>query len=152
MTEIERKFRVEHLPHGRSEPVRVEQAYIALDGSVEVRVRRRDGACSLTVKGGAGIERSEIELPLGDSEVECLWSLAAGRTIDKRRSTLPIGEHTAEIDEYDGRLRGLSVVEVEFESPAAADDFDPPDWFGAEITGDDRWSNARLATNGCPPD
>ncbi len=152
MTEIERKFRVEHLPHGRSEPVRVEQAYVALDGLVEVRIRRRDGACTLTVKGGAGIQRSEIELPIGDAEAERLWALADGRTIDKRRSTLRIGEHTAEIDEYDGRLRGLSVVEVEFESRTAADDFDPPDWFGPEITGDDRWSNARLATNGCPPD
>lgn len=152
MTEIERRFHVDRLPNERSEEVRIEQAYVAIDGRVEVRVRRYGDEYFLTIKGGAGIERSEIELPLPDAEVEPLWALAGGRAIDKRRSTVGIGELTAEIDEYDGRLSGLRLVEVEFESRAGADAFDPPDWFGDEITGDDQWSNAQLATRDSPPD
>ncbi len=150
MTEIERKFRLNELPAGRSEPVRIEQAYIALDHDVEVRVRRRNGTYTLTVKGGSGLERTEVDLTIDGDVGESLWPLGAGRTIDKRRSTVDLGEHTVEIDEYQSRLRGLKVVEVEFDDHEAADAFIPPSWFGTEITDDIAWSNARLATDGPP--
>jgi adenylate cyclase len=44
------------------------------------------------------------------------------------------------------------VVEVEFASRQEAEAFDPPDWFGAELTGAAGWSNAALARHGAPPD
>jgi CYTH domain-containing protein len=42
------------------------------------------------------------------------------------------------------------VAEVEFESEAAADEFEPPDWFGPEVTDDPRYANRALAVDGVP--
>lgn len=57
------------------------------------------------MKGGSGLERFEVEPPLDHDDVETLWAFAEGGAIDYRRSTIKIGEHTAEIDEYDPRRR-----------------------------------------------
>ena len=56
----------------------------------------------------------------------------------------------AEVDVYGGTLAGLCVAEVEFASEADAASFDPPGWFGRELTGDPAWSNAALARHGRP--
>jgi adenylate cyclase len=63
---------------------------------------------------------------------------------------VPAGGHTAEVDVYTGRLAGLIVVEVEFSTRQEAEEFEPPAWFGDELTGDPRWSNAALAAHGKP--
>ena len=55
-----------------------------------------------------------------------------------------------ELDRYAGELEGLMVAEVEFESEDEADGFEPPDWLGDEVTGNERYSNQRLATDGIP--
>jgi len=150
MSEIERTFLVDQLPDGRSEATRIQQAYLAIDGQVEVRVRRRDGGAVVTVKAGRGLERTEVETPIGADDADALWDVAGERRIDKRRSTMAIGDLTAEIDEFDGALAGLCLVEVEFDSRDDAARFEPPDWFGTELTDDDRWSNRSLAVHGRP--
>jgi CYTH domain-containing protein len=50
-----------------------------------------------------------------------------------------------EIDTYRGRNAGLVVAEVEFPTYAAARKFQPPSWFGREVTGEKRYSNVKLA-------
>ena len=55
-----------------------------------------------------------------------------------------------ELDEFAGKLAGLRIVEVEFESREAAAAFTPPPWFGEEITDDPRYLNANLALHGLP--
>ena len=67
----------------------------------------------------------------------------AGAGLDRRADV-------AEVDIYHGSLAGLSVAEVEFASESSAAEFVPPHWFGRELTGDDRWSNAQLARHGLP--
>ena len=51
---------------------------------------------------------------------------------------------------YVGALAGLRVVEVEFSSEQESDGFQIPDWFGPEITGDQRYRNRELAVHGLP--
>lgn len=152
MAEIERKFRIARVPDAdvRGPGAGLRQGYVAVDGDVEVRVRDEDGTCTLTVKGGRGLERTEVEVGIDPAEFEELWSLAGDRTIDKTRHRIPVGELTAELDLYAGRLAGLAVVEVEFASRADAEGFVAPDWFGAELTGRAGWSNAALARDGIP--
>ena len=53
---------------------------------------------------------------------------------------------------YSGALTGLSVAEVEFATEDAADAFEPPAWFGREVTDDPRFKNQRLASEGAPAD
>jgi len=149
--EIERKFRVRDLPAERGEGTRIRQGYVALDGGVSVRVRDRDGTYVLTIKGGGvSLLRTEVEVELDEERFAALWALTEGRRIEKRRHELAVAGRTAELDLYEGDLDGLATVEVEFPSEGEADGFEPPGWFGDELTGLAAWSNASLAVHGPP--
>ena len=152
--EIERKFLVNEAPElGEHESVAIEQGYLALatDGGAEVRLRRKGGTHLLTIKGGTGEVRTEEELELERSRFDSLWPLTEGRRLMKTRYLIPQGELTIELDVYEGDLDGLVVAEVEFSGEAEADRFQPPPWFGPEVTGDERYLNESLATMGLPP-
>jgi CYTH domain-containing protein len=151
--EIERKFLVGDIPDLENrDSVHIEQGYLALaaDGGAEVRLRRRDGDLLLTVKGGTGEVRVEEELELEPETFESLWPLTEGRRVSKTRHLIPLGERTVELDLYEGPLDGLVTAEVEFTSEDDAHRFDPPEWLGIEVTGDERYLNERLATAGRP--
>lgn len=152
-SEIERKFLVSEVPDPTAlgPGARLRQGYLALDGAVEVRLRLTDGAATLTVKAGAGLHRTEVEVPLTAADADDLWPSTAGRRVEKVRHRVAVTEGVvAEVDRYDGDLAGLWTVEVELPSEAAAAAFVPPAWFGNELTGDPRWSNAGLALDGRP--
>jgi adenylate cyclase len=152
VSEIERKFRVARVPAGLGAGTSLRQAYVAVEGDVEVRVRSDGTHHVLTVKGGAGLERDEVEVAIDAAVFASLWRLAGDRHLEKTRHRIGLDGLTAELDLYAGALAGLAVVEVEFASRQEAEAFDPPDWFGAELTGAAGWSNAALARNGAPPD
>jgi adenylate cyclase len=150
--EIERKFRVARVPTGLGDGASLRQAYVAVEGGVEVRVRGDGTRHVLTVKGGAGLERVEVEVAIDPAAFAELWGLAGERRLEKTRHRIDLDGFTAELDLYSGALAGLAVVEVEFASRREAETFDPPDWFGAELTGEPGWSNAALASDGAPPE
>ena len=69
----------------------------------------------------------------------------------KTRYLIPLdGGLTAEVDVYEGTLDGLLTAEVEFPDEAAAHAFAAPQWMGEDVTGDKRYANQRLATDGKP--
>jgi adenylate cyclase len=150
--EIERKYLVAERPQcaGRGRATEILQGYLALDAGVEVRLRRVGLSCFVTIKGSGGRARIEVELPIELAEFEALWSYASRRSIRKTRSAIPYGAHTIELDIYGGGLKGLVVAEVEFASEAKAAAFDPPPWFGREVTTDRRYRNSVLAVQGLP--
>lgn len=150
VTEIERKYLLDATPDDLGPGASIRQAYLAVDGPTEVRIRDVDGRCILTVKGGHGLERAEVELDIDRERFDALWPLTQGRQLDKTRHRVPVGALVAEVDVYRGALDGLVVAEVEFASRADADDFEPPGWFGRDVTGERGWSNASLATHGRP--
>jgi CYTH domain-containing protein/CHAD domain-containing protein len=151
VSEIERKFLVEEMPRAESAATTIEQGYLALDERGEVRLRRIGGELLLTAKAGRGEVREEVEVPLEPGAFEALWPLTAGRRVHKVRHYLPLGEGLrAEVDVYDGALDGLRTAEIEFGSRAQADRFEPPPWLGTELTGDERYANQTLATEGLP--
>jgi adenylate cyclase len=153
--EIERKFLVERLPAelDRRTGRRIEQGYLAIgsDGS-EARIRRLGGeACSLTVKQGVGMVRSEAEVTLDGGQFAVLWPATEGRRLEKTRYALAApGGLVIELDVYAGALAGLLVAEVEFASAEQAGAFTPPAWFGREVTDDAAYKNRRLAVDGRP--
>jgi CYTH domain-containing protein/CHAD domain-containing protein len=151
--EIERKFLLDEPPEwlGGRVGTRIEQGYLALDGEVEVRLRRRGEERLLTVKGGSGEVRQEVELALGAEEFELLWPLTGSRRLTKTRRLVSVGNGLeAEVDVYEGELAGLVVAEVEFGSERESREFTPPGWLGREVTGDGRYANQRLASEGAP--
>jgi CYTH domain-containing protein len=113
-------------------------------------VRRRRGEAALTIKSGGGRVRAEEELAIETDRFERLWPLTEGRRIEKTRYEIAADGATIELDVYAGALDGLVVAEVEFDGEDAADAFEPPDWFGAEVTDDARYKNQRLACDGAP--
>lgn len=156
--ERERKFLVTRRPDGllRHPHKRIRQGYLAIPGPrdkkpVEVRVRDEDGKHILTVKGGHGASRTEVEVPITDDAFRSLWRLTDGKRIEKMRYRIPLGDVTIELDVYRGKLGGLMTAEVEFDSGRQLRAFRPPEWLGREVTGRDEFGNSRLATLTSPP-
>jgi adenylate cyclase len=151
--EVERKFLLEERPRWLDDhpSTGIRQGYLAIvPGETEVRVRRTDDTTVLTVKRGTGEVRREEEIDLTPDQFEALWPLTEGARVRKRRFTVPHGDLTIEVDAFEGPLEGLMVAEVEFDDERDGDEFGPPEWFGRELTGDDRYANESLATRGAP--
>ena len=148
--EIERKFLVvpqlveEEL--AKLPSVSIRQAYLVTDreSGREVRIRAREGTYSLTVKSGRGMVREEREIALSEAQFLVLLGGAQGRVIEKQRYEVPVGRYQAEVDVYEGHLKGLVIVEVEFPNEEEANAFIAPDWFGEEKTRDATYKNAQL--------
>jgi adenylate cyclase len=153
-TEIERKFRLSEEPEWLSdhESNRIEQGYLAIEkgDGAEVRLRRSGRAAWLTVKRGAGKTRDENEIELSEEQFEALWPLTEGRRVAKVRYVVPHDTLEIQVDVFQGDLGELVTGEVEFDSEAQGDDFEPPDWLGVEVTGDPRYANESLAVDGSP--
>ncbi|WP_431973621.1 CYTH domain-containing protein [Micromonospora haikouensis] len=151
--EIERKFLVDDgwvMPGGLV-GVPMRQAYLTAEHAVpEVRIRWTAAGSTMTIKAPAGLTsvatvRTEIEFPLADDVFEQLWALPSVDRLDKVRTVVQVGPVEAAVDTYAGDLAPLRVVEVEFASLAEATAFEPPAWFGPEVTGQKRYGNRALA-------
>lgn len=151
--EIERKFLLQRVPSLANglQSIDIEQGYLAIDEETEVRVRRADPDRFITVKGGQGEVRDEVEIAISDEQFAALWPLTEGRRLGKRRLVITLERGLeVELDVFKGELEGLLIAEVEFESEAESDEFEPPGWLGEEVTGDDRYSGQSLARSGTP--
>jgi len=128
------------------------QGYIAIgaDGS-ETRVRSFDDKrFELTTKSPGMIARDEQPIKLSKEMFEALWHQTAGRLVIKTRYCIPYGKETIELDIYEGNLLGLATAEVEFDGRPAeamvrATTFEPPEWFGRNVSEDSRYKNHSLA-------
>lgn len=144
--EIERKFLVvgDRWRQGAIGTA-LRQGYLPTQDARTVRVRVVDGQGYLTLKGPAvGIVRPEFEypIPLADAET-ILATLCQPPLIEKHRYRIPLGDVVWEVDEFWGANQGLIVAEVELTSPDQTVAL--PDWVGAEVTHDLRYSNSNLA-------
>jgi adenylate cyclase len=149
--EVERKFRLRQPPDlSSSESDPIEQGYLAVGADGEVRLRRKGEKTLLTAKRGAGLSRGEAEVEISAEQFEALWPLTEGRRLRKRRHVLPHDGLEIEVDVYQGELEGLIVAEIEFDSEEQARGFEPPDWLGEDVTGDERFLNENLAVDGAP--
>jgi CYTH domain-containing protein len=139
--EIERKWRMDRaplLPYRCR--LRVEQSYLSL--TPEVRVRRYEdldqaGSCryDLTIKSEGDLAREEIIKELTEEEYRILAEMAGGAPIVKQYANYALGDYVLEFSLVDpGRPECFSYAEVEFPTREEAEAFQPPDWFGAEMT------------------
>lgn len=144
--EIERKFLVAS-DEWRAAVTRSRHLRDGLIGphdASKVRVRREDDRAWLTVKGpraGLGRLEFEYEIPLDHAD-EMLRNVCDGMQIEKTRHEVPHGDLIWEIDVYGGLLAGVVLAEVELESEDQP--LLPPDWIGAEVTGDPRFKKEAM--------
>ena len=152
--EIERKFLLDGVPEwlAECESRPIEQGYLVVGERDEVRLRRSGQSLRMTVKLGHGMSREETEIELSGEQFRELWPLTEDRRVEKTRYLVPLEDGlTAEVDVYSGEHEGFAVVEVEFDSEAESDAFEPPSWFGEDVTGKREYANQRLAIEGGPP-
>ncbi len=151
--ERERKFLIDAIPAGidLSDHTVMRQGYLVAGEQVSVRVRDAGPKrCTLTVKAGSGAERTELEWAIDREQFDAAWPHTEGRRVAKVRHRIPLDEDVIELDVFSDDLDGLVFAEVEFGSSEALDAFEPPTWFGREVTDDGRYTNAALALDGRP--
>lgn len=143
--EIERKFLVVSDAWRRgAEGVPFRQGYLSTDPDRTVRVRLEGDQGRLTIKGRRrGAEAPEFEYEIPAADVTRLLDLCTAPPIEKTRYRVPHGGLVWEVDEFQGANAGLVVAEIEVER--ADQPIDAPPWVGEEVTGDPRYSNARLS-------
>lgn len=145
--EIERRFLVNG-DQWRSlgEPCEYRQGYLSVEPDRVVRVRIVADQAWLTLKAKVSdVSRHEFEYPIPKQDALTIMDTMCPMVVTKQRTRVMFAGHVWEIDEFSGDNRGLLLAEIELPSEDAP--FDKPDWLGAEITADGRYSNAYLANH-----
>jgi adenylate cyclase len=103
-----------------------------------------DDQATLAIKGehnGFGRAEFEYAIPASDA-AEILRTMCDDHVLEKVRHYVPHAGLTWEIDVYEGLLQGVVIAEVELDR--ADRELELPDWLGAEITGDLRYSKINM--------
>ncbi|NOZ51770.1 MAG: CYTH domain-containing protein [Gammaproteobacteria bacterium] len=109
-----------------------------------IRVRITGDKAFLNIKSATlGIYRKEYEYPIALTDAsEMLSELCDPPLIEKTRFYVPFGQHTWEIDVFEGDNAGLVVAEIELLQ--VDEEFERPDWLGEEVSTDPRYYNVCL--------
>lgn len=147
--EIERKYLVtdDSYKSMATHSHHIIQTYLSTSPDATVRLRIIDSRAFLTVKSrnkGCCRGEWEYEIPVSDAREMIDSCNIANNTIEKTRYYIPFDNHTWEIDEFAGRLTGLTVAEIELSTPDAP--YTLPPFIGTEVTDDPRYYNSVLTT------
>lgn len=146
--EIERKYLVTDdsyklmATHSRH----IIQTYLSTSPDATVRLRIIDSRAFLTVKSrnkGCCRGEWEYEIPVADAR-DMIERCNLAQLIEKTRYYIDLDNRTWEIDEFAGRLTGLTVAEIELPTPDAT--YTLPPFIGTEVTDDPRYYNSNLLT------
>lgn len=144
--EIERKFLIKKLPdHLESYPHdHIAQAYICTDPVIRIRQKNQDYI--LTIKSSGLLAREEIEMPISKESFLHLSTKTDGIIIEKTRYKIPESHgYLIELDLFHGIYEGFLMAEIEFPDLDSANQYQAPDWFGADVTMDCRFHNSNLS-------
>jgi len=105
-----------------------------------LRIRRSGEKFEITkkqpVKEGDASHQFENTIPLSREEFDELAQIA-GKRIQKNRYLYEEGGRTYEIDVFQGDLKGLVLVDIEFNSLEEKATYIAPDWMLADVTQED---------------
>jgi CYTH domain-containing protein len=129
-----RKMRDMYFPAGVTHPV--------------LRIRQKGDTFEFTKKtqldpNDASTQREE-NVDLTKAEYDAL-AQGSGKEVIKTRYFYPYRGVTLEIDIFEGELRGLVLVDVEFDSKAARDSFVKPDFCTTDVTQEEFIAGGMLA-------
>lgn len=146
--EIERKFLIkrENLPENLEQyPSKaIEQGYLCTEPVV--RIRKSNDNYYLTYKSKGLLAREEYNLPLTKEAYEHLKPKVDGIVISKIRYVIPEKDGLSiELDVFKAPYEGLLLAEVEFPNEEAAHAYQPPKWFGEDVTYSTEYHNSTLS-------
>lgn len=147
-TEIEVKYLVKNLPDLTNvKHEKIVQGYLRRshgEGLATVRVRQLGDKGFMTVKGDRnGISQKEWEWEIPLEEAKEMFLVCEPGILEKTRYYIPHGNHTIELDIFEGQNKGLVIAEIELSSED--EKFDIPEWFGEDVSKDGKYSNAALS-------
>jgi len=124
--------------------------YVPEDPLIHSRLRlRRNGNSfkvtkKLPVEGEDASVHTEDHIDLDETEFTTL-AAASQKRIEKDRYVVPLGGRTAEVDVFKGVLKGLVLIDFEFDSPEEKLAFIPPESCLADVTTEDFIAGGNLA-------
>jgi CYTH domain-containing protein len=102
-----------------------------------IRLRQKGNEYEITKKKPINDDdvssQTEQTIPLDQDEFEALAAVSS-RKVEKDRYKVTIDGHVAEVDIFDGPLKGLIVIDFEFDSEEAKHNFRPPSCCLVEVT------------------
>lgn len=149
--EIERRWIVPFIPKeisiGNLKFTDIVQTYISKKPVIRLRShdKKEFVLCIKTQGNKKSLARPEQEIVINKKEYNSLLKISITEPIIKRRYFFKYKNRTAELDIFDGYLRGMIIIELEFKSESEAYAFEAPEWFGKEITGVKKYANSSLA-------
>jgi CYTH domain-containing protein len=110
-------------------------------GQHELKETRYELTQKRSLTPGDKTRREETTVELSEEEYEALRPKAI-RSLKKNRHLIPLERGlTAELDVFQDGLKGLVWVEVEFPTEESMAAFEPPDWFGREVS-NEKWASS----------
>ena len=159
MKEIERKYLLnrsilEYLDKDSTTHKKITQFYIKATANKSVRFRKYGSQYTKCIKHGTGGVREEIEEEVSQKVYKINLNKRIGRSIKKIRYLFNLDSYEYSVDVYKKMLENLYVMEVEFESMAAYENFVLPSvlkmYVKKEVTDDEAYKNKNLALFGLP--
>lgn len=150
MLEIERKYKAKNTTFLNETKIsfKINQGYLNSSAERTVRVRTKDNKGFITVKGKSnlsGTTRFEWEKEIPFNEALELLKLCEDYIIEKTRHIVIHKNKTFEIDVFEGKNKGLIIIEVELENEN--EKIELPEWISEEVTGDQRYYNSYISKN-----
>ena len=149
MIEFERKFLLKHVPHDFETYIKSEvtQWYLKIRDAFSLRLRLYDdGRCYLDIKerkSGSSKQKHGRKVVFLDYEKYTINK----PLIKKARYKKHFDGYLLIIDIFDDNS---TLIEVECKDINLLSRFEPPDWFGMEVTDDIRYTNHYMAINKKP--
>lgn len=103
--------------------VEMEQFYLKATSEETLRFRKEDSHYIKNIKKGNGLVREEMENKISKEEYKEAKALNLGGVIKKERLKFRIDDNRFELDIFKGKLKGLSILEIEFKSLKDAQNF-----------------------------
>lgn len=153
--EIERKFLIDmnKVPYDFNTLNKKDicQGYILANPEIRVRDISNENYY-MTIKSNTDdpLVRNEIEFEISKEAYEKLMERDDVYKLSKTRYSVFENDNKYEIDIFEGKLKGLACLEVEFSNKDEAEKFLAPDWVKKEVTNDIRYRSGFLAKNSIP--
>lgn len=134
------------------------QGYISVDPEVRLRFKKKNDSeldFKMEIKGDGDLERAELPFKLTKEQFQRLMNIVGIKEcqlIHKDFTSYEYGDNVIEVSEVDkDSTNSFKYIEVEFKTVEEAQEFQPLDWFGREVTYDKRykmknyWKTTRLS-------
>lgn len=158
--EIERKWliKTEKIPFDLAScsRIHIDQAYVSFSPTIRIRDVDHGRKYLLTVKTKAAgfdpdLAKNEYETEISAEEYGQLMQIARGNIVSKTRYIYNGDNgYRYEIDIFEGLLKGLAYLEIEFDDNDAATGFPDPEWVECDVTYLSDYKNSSLAKYGIP--